>query len=180
MENLSTLKALAHHMVHRYSGQPDQLGAVRLNKALWYTDVSAFKENGRSVTGEAYVKRQFGPVPQRIAQALDQLRAERRIDIEEPAGLYDTRKFTSLTEPDRSVLTEEDRKRAEAVVDMVCNFTASEISDMSHNAIWDAARMGEEIPLYATLAANEGEITPEVIEWAAEHIRNATDLAAVG
>lgn len=39
---------------------------------------------------------------------------------------------------------------------------------MSHDAIWEAAYIGEEIPVYATLAANEGEITPEVLAWANE------------
>ena len=37
---------------------------------------------------------------------------------------------------------------------------------MTRDAIWDAAYDGEEIPIWATLAANDGEITPDVIAWA--------------
>ena len=41
------------------------------------------------------------------------------------------------------------------IVVAICGVTASRISDMSHDAIWDAAYTGEEIAIYAVLAADE-------------------------
>ena len=174
----SKLEALVHYIVHECRYRPDRLGAVRLNKALWYADVSAFKANGKPITGESYVKRQYGPVPRRIGEALDGLQRKGAITVREPSGLYDTRKFESLREPDPGALTGDEQRRASDVVAAVCSVTASRISDLSHDAIWDAAYSGEEIPIYATLAANEGEITPEVIAWANEGI--ARYIAAEG
>lgn len=166
----SKLKALAHYIVHECRDRPDRLGAVRLNKALWYTDVGAFKEDGKPITGESYVKRRYGPVPRRIGEALADLEREGKILVRERVGQYDTRKFVSLREPDPGGLTDDERRRVAEVVAAVCSVTASRISEISHDAVWDAAYTGEEIPIYATLASNEGEITPKVIAWANEGI----------
>ena len=162
------LKDLVHCIVHECKDRPDRLGAVRLNKVLWYADVSSFKEHGEPISGETYVKRQYGPVPLRIGAVLEELRDEGKIAVQEPSGQYDTRKFLSLAEPDPGALSDDERRCVSDVVDAVCSLTASKISDMSHDAIWEAAYIGEEIPVYATLAANEGEITPEVLAWANE------------
>ena len=64
--------ALVHYIVH--SCDPKQLGAIRLNKALWYIDVLAYQTTGDPVTGETYRRRQFGPVPGSIMPVLDTLR----------------------------------------------------------------------------------------------------------
>ena len=52
-------KALVHFIVHECQENPSKLGAIRLNKALWYTDVVSFRASGASVTNESYVKRQM-------------------------------------------------------------------------------------------------------------------------
>ena len=166
MAAYAKFKDLVHYIVYECKDRPDRLGAVRLNKALWYTDVGAFKEHGKPITGETYVKHQYGPVPRRIDEALEDLRREGKIVIRERSSLYDTRKFISLVDPDPHALSDEERRRTSEVVAAVCSVTASRISDMTHDAIWDAAYAGEEIPIWATLAANDGEITQDVIAWA--------------
>lgn len=163
-------KALVHFMVHECKDDPDRLGAIRLNKALWYTDVAAFKANGTSVSGESYVKRQRGPVPARVLAALRELKDEGKIQIEEPKHHYDARKFISMQEPSSNLLSEDERGLAQHVLECVCGVTANEISEISHDIVWEAAELGEEIPLYATLAANEGAITEEMRAWAQDQL----------
>jgi len=56
---------------------------------------------------------------------------------------------------------------AAAMRELICNqFTAIEISEVSHDQAWLAANMGEEIPMVATLAAFPGEMTNKVETWA--------------
>lgn len=159
-------KALVHFMVHQCREQPGRLGAIRLNKALWYTDVFAYKASGASVTGERYVKRAKGPVPARILQTLNELELEQKIHIREPDGKFDSRKFMGLVSPNTSVLSEDEMAAASSTLEAVCGYSANEISELTHDIIWEAAAEGEEIPLYATLVSEKGEISDNVRAWA--------------
>jgi len=48
------LKALIHYICYQCH-DPSVLGATKLNKILWYSDVIAFARAGASITGETYV-----------------------------------------------------------------------------------------------------------------------------
>ena len=159
-------KALVHYIIHECSDHPERLGAIRLNKALWFTDVIAFQVDGEPITGETYVKRRLGPVPRHILAILKKLEQEGSITIKKREFAYDTRKFHSERLPDPDALSDNEKRIARQVLGGLLGHTANEVSEMSHDIIWDAAREGEEIPIYATLAAIPGEITPDMIEWA--------------
>lgn len=149
------------------------LGAIKLNKILWFLDASAYIETGRSVTGSKYVRRKNGPVPKRILRALEELEAEGKIAIgESQVGPYKKKDFVSLTDPDTSRITKEEMEMMNFLICDICdNHTANSISDATHDIIWEAAMEGEEIPLEATLASLVGEITEAHIAWADEAIQ---------
>ena len=159
-------KALVHFIVHECIEHPSRLGAIRLNKALWFADVTAYMANGASISGETYVKRERGPVPAHIIQTLHALKDENKIIIREPEFAYDTRKYLSIGKPDVSCLSEDERELAKHSLQMVCGYSANDISEMTHDSVWSAAAEGEQIPLYATLASFPGEITETAREWA--------------
>lgn len=159
-------KALVHFVVHECRESPARLGAIRLNKTLWYTDVAAYQASGASVTSETYVKRRMGPVPAHILPVIRDLAEEGKILVQEPEGQYDSRKFISLVEPHPGVLSDDERSLAKHVLSVVLGYTANGISEATHDIIWEAAEDGEEIPMYATLASDLGEITDEVRDWA--------------
>lgn len=171
-------KALVHFIVHECRDQPSRLGAIRLNKALWYTDVFAYKMNGVSVTGESYVKRKKGPVPAHILTTLRELKDEGKILIQEPEFLYDARKFVSLASPNVESLSDDERVLAKSILQTVCGYTANGISELTHDIIWDAAAEGEEIPLFATLASESGEVTDAVRTWANAVVTEVEQQAA--
>lgn len=171
-------KALVHFMVHECREHPGRLEAIRLNKALWYTDVIAYKMNGVPVSGETYVKRKKGPVPAHILATLRALEEEGKILIREPEYQYDPRKYLSLDSPDASKLSDEERELAKSVLGTVCGYSANEISEITHDIIWSAAAEGEEIPLSATLAAEKGTITDAVRAWASEIVTGLEQKAA--
>lgn len=159
-------KSLVHFIVHECQDNPSRLGAVRLNKALWFTDMLAYQANGVSVTREKYIKRKNGPVPATILATLEELEKEEKIMIRQPEHHYDSRKFICLVAPDESLLSDDERILAKHVLDFVCEHSANKISEITHEEIWHAAQEGEEIPMYATLATGQGVITDEVKNWA--------------
>tara|TARA_R110000824_G_scaffold999_13_gene5630 strand:+ start:1887 stop:2414 length:528 start_codon:yes stop_codon:yes gene_type:complete len=163
-------KALAHFIMHQCRDSPERLGATRLNKALWFADTYEYLKSGRSITGDEYVKRQNGPVPKHILKTVDQLKADGSIVVQEPEFEYDSRKFVSMRAPNEGVLTDAEQRTAEIAVELMCKKTTTEISDATHDIVWHAAAMGEEIPMFATLAGVEGEVTDDVLSWANQSI----------
>ena len=160
-------KNLVHYICWK-ADDPAKLGATKLNKILWYVDTFAYRLYGESVTGEVYIKRQNGPVPKRILPAIDRLQADGRIVAREREYFgYKKREFIALLAPDAGAFAEREIKIIDDVIDAICNnHSASSISELSHDQIWEAATMGEELPIYATLAALPGELTDEVLAWA--------------
>ena len=163
---MTIFKELVHFMIHECRDNPMRLGSVRLNKALWFADMLVYQKTGAPLTEAHYVKRQRGPVPRAILPILRELEHDGLINMEEPAFQYAPRLYFSRTPPDIQHLSHEERSIARAVLGAVCQHSASDISEATHEEIWEAAEEGEEIPLYATLASGRGEITEDVRAWA--------------
>lgn len=164
--NRAKFKAVVHYVIAK--SEPARLGAIRLNKVLFYVDALSYRMNGKSLTGETYVKRQHGPVPSHVQKALGDLEHEKAIVI----GSFDRfgkqmRGYIPRTDPDTSALSADELKLVESVRDYICSaHTAMSISELTHDHVWEAANIGEPIPLAATLASGVGEVTKDVTKWA--------------
>jgi len=168
-------KALVHYVCWKCSDDPSKLGAVKLNKALWFSDVLSYADRGKPITDARYVKQQFGPVPKAILPILRTLEQENALRIEE-VEYYGHRKrqYVALVEPDLSVFDESEIKIINKVIDVITDgHTAASISDLTHDEIWKLAEMGEEIPLHAVLASRLGKVTENDIKRAQERMEEA-------
>ena len=163
------LKEAVHYVISLCT-DPSKLGAIRLNKIMWFSDKYAFRLNGATITADSYVKRRLGPVPKNVLAAIGELAAEGKVAARETTvpGNNVMRLFFTLTPPESAVLSDQDRAVLASFTDLICNnFTANEISSATHDQVWEAAEIGEEIPMY-TAFAQPGEITAEVRAWANE------------
>jgi len=161
-------KALVHYIVASCN-DPQRLGATRLNKICWYADTLTYRYGGTSISGETYIKRRHGPVPRSILHAIRELENEKRIGVRDHQILpgRKIRLFSALKDADASIFAPEERDIIDFVVQHICKeHTATSISELSHNAIWEAANDGEEIPMSATLVAAPAQMTSKVIAWA--------------
>lgn len=165
-------KTAVHYVCSRCT-DPSKLGATKLNKVLWYADAIAYIAEGKSITGSKYKKLQHGPVPAEIRQTVRALQAEGKLMVGQSDHYgYPKRDYISLTEPNLDDLEKHEIDLLHMVIDFVCDRnTATSISQMSHDLVWEAAAMGEEIPLNALLAALPGEITDTDKQWADKVIR---------
>jgi len=156
-----------HYVCHKAS-DPSVLGAVKLNKVLWYSDVIQYMLTGHAITGEEYVKRQHGPVPRHILSAVDELVAAGRV----ARGKVDhygfmKNEYIALVEPDLSAFAADEIARIDEAFEHVClKNTAKSISDETHGVVWDLAEMGEVMPYSTVFAASQGEIDEVDIAWA--------------
>lgn len=164
-------KDLVHYVCFKCEN-PSKMGATKLNKVLWYSDVLAYLDFGKSITEETYLKRQFGPVPSHILKALEALQDEGRVFIRDTTVFgFPSSQYHSLRDPDESVFTERERGLIDSVVSQVCDgHTARSVSLLSHNRAWDAADIGETIPHFAAFMSRYGELDEHDVAWARDKI----------
>lgn len=170
-DSFEKLKAMMH-IVCNMAEDPSVLGRVKLNKVPWYADSMAFLLHGKSITGERYIKRQFGPVPARFMPAQRELEKEDKI-VRGKVDYFNRTKeeFISMKEPDRSLFSADDMNIINMAFEHVClKNTASSVSAETHNDIWELAEIGEEIPLETIFAAQLGEITEIDVQWANDKV----------
>lgn len=173
------LKEALHYVIARCD-DPARLGAIRLNKIMLFADRFAYRMNGATITADPYVKRRLGPVPKNVLAAIGELASEHKIVVREVAtfGNKVMRHYITMKPAEVDALSEQDREILNAVTSIICdNFSANEISDATHDQVWEAAELGEEIPIFTTFA-RRGEITNEVRQWASEVVPATVGLAA--
>jgi hypothetical protein len=165
--NWEKFKAVVHYICNKPE-DPSVLGAIKLNKVLWYSDSIRYLITGNSITGETYVKRQYGPVPKHILKAVDELVSDGKI----ARGKVDhfgfvKSEFIAIQEPNVDIFSPSEVALIDEAFEHVClNNTAKSISEETHGLIWELASMGEDIPLYTVFASMQGEIHEEDISWA--------------
>jgi hypothetical protein len=165
------LKEALHYVIARRD-DPARLGAIRLNKIMLFSDRLAYRMNGTTITADSYVKRRLGPAPKNVLAAIGELAAEGKVVVREmpSPGNKVMRHYIPMMEADVEALSAQDRQILESVTRVICdNFSANEISDATHDQVWEAAEIGEEIPLFTTFA-RRGEITADVRKWATDAV----------
>jgi len=169
-------KALVHYVCYK-APNPKKLGATKLNKILFFSEMQNFLRSGNAIAGEKYVKRQFGPTSFHLLSALDDLQEQGLVAISEgdskvyASQSHPTTLYFSLIRPRLDLFNGEEIAIIDEVVDIVCNrHSATSISKISHNVVWQAAEDGEELPYHTSLANLLGEIRPEDREWARDRI----------
>lgn len=165
--NREKFKSIVLYICNRVS-DPSKLGSTKLNKILYYSDFINYLKTGASITGETYVKRQHGPVPNDILKIESELIDEEMLLKKDKEHFgYIQKQYFALIEPSLDNFTASEISLVDEIIEIITeNHSASTISDLTHNHIWDSAALGQEIP-YETAFVNQlGEIDDTDISWA--------------
>ena len=174
MPRTAKLDNAIHFIISRC--QPNELGAVKLNKILWYADVYQFEKCGKTITSDEYVKQQFGPVPKHVLVSIRELERTHKIATRE-LEYFGKRKreFWAIQEPDLTEFSAGEIAIIDQTIEWIKNeHTAQSISDHSRDLVWESAEIGEVIPIGAAIANRAGEITEEDVKWAFEELAKAS------
>ena len=145
---------------------PHELGRVKLHKILYFSDMLHFAETGEPLTGAEYQKQQFGPVAKHLGWGLDKLSEQGRVRVEKTSYFgYDKFSFFSERSISDNQFSHREKKLLDDVIDFVCDRSAAEISELSHNRAWHAAEMGETIPYFTAYDLFPCEITGADLDW---------------
>jgi len=165
MFNRDKFKALIHYVCWLSRDKPVDLGAVKLNKILWFSEVIAFAKNGEPITGARFVKQKFGPVPRAIVPVLKELQSEGTLNVIE-VEYYGRLKqqYVCQADPDPVMLSDDERELVNEIASAITSdHTATSISDLTHDAIWKLAEIGNDIPFHAVLASSLGKLSDKEI-----------------
>lgn len=179
--NYEKFKDLVHYIC--YIADPDKLGAVKLNKILWFSDVISYVARNEPITGAVYVKRELGPVARDIPRAIEELIQEKRLIVRDIPWYGNVKtEYITLKEPDLSGFSASEIGLIDKITHDICQrYTAKSISEKTHDIVWQLAEIGEVIPYYAIYGARLGEITEEDVNWAKQSIaENGTAYGRVG
>lgn len=167
-------EVVAHYVIAR--ANPNKLGSIKLNKVMWFADREAYRRFGRTLTGQlSYEKRQYGPVPNNIVRSTRKLEQDDAIATREVPtfGGGMRREYSLLKQPDVSAFSAEEVDILNEAIAWVCDdHTAASISELSHDALWQGAEIGEQIPVRAAVVIPD-EVDGDDILWAAKALENA-------
>jgi hypothetical protein len=157
-----------------------QLGAVKLNKVLYFLDMIRYAWTGAPVTGAVYKKRKHGPTTDYLLPALRELTAERKLQINDVNFFGFTKKdYVALVEPDIARLGKEEIVLLDQVIEFVCSGnTAKTISEYSHQTPWELVEFGQEIPYHSAFLLYPSEVSLEALEWAEAEANAIADQGA--
>ena len=111
------------------------LHATKLNKLLYYFDFISFRDYEKSVTGDVYIHKGYGPVPARIDEILAKLKSEGAIDTEAiPHNDTEMVNFTlkDETQFDESAFSRDQKKLLKKICDEFGNWPTEKIVAQTH------------------------------------------------
>lgn len=114
--------------------QNGTLGKLKIKKLLYYLDFDFFEKYGKSVTGDEYLRFEYGPVPRMAEKILKQMEGKEikttRRKVKE--GLNDQQHIEPLKDFDLSVFTKEELVMLEDVAGKWEKFTGTEMKMATH------------------------------------------------
>lgn len=151
----------------------EQLGAVKLHKVLYFSDMLRFVQVGAPITGSTYRKRPLGPTCDQLLSTLRELERTGALKVEEIDYFgYLKKQYTALVEPEKGRLSADEIALLDEVIDFVCRHnTAKTISEFSHNKAWELAEYGDVLPYSSAFRLFPTQVSEESLEWAAEQER---------
>ena len=134
------------YLAERVGARPN-VGETVFYKLIYFVETLALKELGRSIAGEQFYKRQYGPVPVSFTSLTNDMIATNQLD--RVRGYYYTymqTKYLPRVEP--TGLTDEERGIMDKVIAFLGDKSATELSDLSHeDTPWIQAQDGEIVDL---------------------------------
>jgi hypothetical protein len=144
-----------------------QLGNVKLHKILYFSDMFRYLESGHPITGVEYIKQKFGPTARHLTAVLKSLESSGTLEVIEEEYFGYRKKTYSCKRPyQRVTLSDDETGVLDEFIAMLANMSASEVSEVSHDAAWESVPLGEVIPYSSIFRVIAPEIDEGDVEWA--------------
>jgi hypothetical protein len=152
---------------------PSRMGAVKLNKVLYFADMLRYANVGAPMTGSTYRKRRNGPTCDQLLPVLTELTREGALEVRDVDYFgYLKKEYITRQQPSSDSLSSEEKALLDEVIEFVCvNNTAKTISEFSHNRAWEIADSGDIIKYTSVFNLFPSEVSEDTLAWAASEAR---------
>jgi hypothetical protein len=148
--------------------QPENLGAVKFHKVLYYADMIYYVMSGHPITGATYRRRPLGPTADQLLRYQRELVNEGALSVSNVNYFgFVKKQYEPKRVPDIARFNAEEIKLVDEVIHFVCNeSTAKAISELSHNLAWESTPPGGTIPYYSAFLMFPNQVSESAFEWA--------------
>ncbi len=105
---------------------------TKLNKLLFYADLSAYYLTGQGISGSRYVNLPFGPVPETYESVIDRASRDQTIQLTAQGSNAYLIEPGTRAKAAEAELTESDRRILDWVAETYGELSTAEITDLSH------------------------------------------------
>ncbi len=168
------LRELVVYIAHKSLGDR-HFGATKLNKILFFSDFTAYRQTGKSITGAVYQHLAQGPCPQKLLPLLNEMAEEDVTQLSEQVGSFVQKRLVPKRTADLRKFSGTEVAVVDRVLDDLFPMNAKQASDYSHDTIaWRVTADRQEIP-YGTALLSGEEPTDADLEWV-EEVANSAAL----
>ncbi len=157
-DNFERLAEAVYFIIANATHKPHKLGKTKLHKILWFAIATLFEENDANVPSLVgkFIKMPFGPYLKNMDKIIDSLREKNYIKSSKK-HFFDNKTNQDLsifsniyeltdTSMEIKLLNKNEQEILLKIASYVINeTTATEISEISHNIMWEIAANGEEL-----------------------------------
>ena len=144
--DVNKFKNVLLYILERCAGKPN-VGETVLYKLLYFCDFNYYELYEEHLTGAAYRKLPFGPVPQKIDSIIGQMMESSQIQRIKTAYFDKIQtRFIPLVKADLTELRASEKEVIDKVIEQMGDWTATTISNYSHKDLpWEVSDEGEVI-----------------------------------
>ena len=145
-----------------------EFGSTVLNKMLLHADIWAYISLGKPITGDIYVRREFGPTPKSLLPIREELENKGWLKVVDAKRFSHTQhRPIALRMAKKEVFTKDELEVIDFVISALQGKSGKELSDMTHRElIWKHWREDEEISYEAFFISDINPISQEDMRWA--------------
>lgn len=123
-------------------------GATKLNKVLFFAELTQLRRHGTVISGCEFQKLAHGPAPRRLLPVRKRLIADGAAELVDQDFLGRPQQcLVPKRDAEVSVFSAEELATIDDVLDQLAGLTATQVSDLSHEEPgWQLTELGETIP----------------------------------
>lgn len=141
----------------------ETVGSTKLNKILYFAELSHMRRTGEPITGAEYQKQPQGPTLRHMRPLVRDLEGEGSVkEVERDYHGMSQKRLFALRDVNLDLFSGAEIAAVDGIIRQFWGKTAKEVSEISHeDPGWFAVQMGEDIPLEMAFV-KEPEVTDQV------------------
>lgn len=139
-KNLKKFREVLLYILNKVGSKP-HIGETVIYKLLYFIDFNYYEKYEEQLIGATYIKNRYGPTPVEFKKIVERMMKDKELmRVDRNYFKYPQTKYLPLREPDLSMLTANEMRVIDDVLNKLSDMNASQISNHSHNDVpWQTA-----------------------------------------